>query len=123
MKTTDLNIALSHKVDMSRYLSDAAYEPVMVPFCKFASEYSLNRLIETADLLTPTCSIIDCMLDDIDAIVSIENYCNMYLTRNTDGYAEFYLPTWFLIELLKEECKQRAIDLISFTVSLIRECK
>lgn len=121
MKTTDLNIAPFHKVDMSRYLSDSSYESVMVPFCKFAIECSEHLLIECADQLTPTCDYIDCILDDIDVLASIENYCNMYLTRNTSGYAQFYLPVWFLIELLKMECKRRAIDLVPFTISLIRE--
>lgn len=123
MKTTDLNTAPFHKVDMSSYLSDSSYEPVMVPFCKFASDYSLNRLIECVDLLTPTCNTIDCIIDDIEVIDSINNYCDMYLNRYVSGYAPFYLPKWFLVELLKEECKRGARDLISFTISLIRECK
>lgn len=121
MKTTDLNIAPFHKVDMSSYLSDSSYESVMVPFCKFAIECSEHLLIECADQLTPTCDCIDCIIDDMDVLVSIENYCNMYLTRNTSGYAQFYLPVWFLMELLKMECKRRAFDLIPFTISLIRE--
>ena len=123
MKTTDLNIAPFHKVDMSSYLSDSSYESVMVQFCKFTIECSEHLLIECADQLTLTCDCIDCILDDMDVLVSIENYCNMYLTRNTSGYAPFYLPKWFLMELLKKECKQRAFDLIPFTISLIRECK
>lgn len=121
MKTTDLNITPFHKVDMSRYLSDPNYEPTMVPFCKFAIECSEHLLIECANQLTPTCDCIDGMLDDMDVLVSIENYCNMYLTRNTSGYAPFYLPKWFLVELLKEACKRRVIDLIPCTISLIRE--
>jgi hypothetical protein len=123
MKTTDLNITPFHKVDMSSYLSDPSYESAMVPFCKFAIECVEHLLIECADQLTPTCVCIDCILDGMDVLVSIENYCNMYLTRNTSGYEQFYLPKWFLMELLKEECKQRAFDLIPFTISLFRECK
>jgi hypothetical protein len=121
MKTTDLNIAPFHKVDMSSYLSASSYESVMVPFCKFAIECSEHLLTKYADQLTPACDCIDCIIDDMDVLVSIENCCNMYLTRNTSGYAQFYLPVWFLIELLKMECKRRAMDLISFTISLIRE--
>lgn len=121
MKTTDLNIAPFHKVDMSSYLSASSYESVMVPFCKFAIECSEHLLTKYADQLTPVCDCIDCIIDDMDVLVSIENCCNMYLTRNTSGYAQFYLPVWFLIELLKMECKRRAMDLISFTISLIRE--
>ena len=123
MKTTDLNIAPFHKVDMSSYLSDPRYESVMVPFCKFTSEYSLNKLVECVELLTPTCDIIDCIIDDIEVIDSINNYCDMYLNRYVRGYVPFYLPKWFLVELLKEECRKGARDLISFTISLIRECK
>jgi hypothetical protein len=123
MKTTDLNIAPFHKVDMSSYLSDSSCESVMVPFCKFAIECSEHLLIECADQLTLTCDYINCVLDDMDVLVSIENYCNMYLTRNTSGYAQYYLPVWFLMELLKMECKRGAFDLIPFTISLIRECK
>lgn len=110
-------------VDMSSYLSDPRYESVMVPFCKFTSEYSLNRLVECIDLLTPTCSIIDCIIDDIEVLDSINNYCDMYLNRYVSGYAPFYLPKWFLVELLKEEFRKGARDIISFTISLIRECK
>ena len=122
MKTTDLNIAPFHKVDMSSYLSDPRYESVMIPFCKFTAEYSECLLVECVEQLTPTYNVIDCILDDMEIIASIGRYCKMYLNRYDGGYVPFYLPKWFLIELLKEECKQRAGDLIPFTISLIREC-
>lgn len=50
-----------------------------------------------------------------------EQLAALKAARNTSGYAQFYLPVWFLMELLKRECKQRAIDLIPFTISLIKE--
>lgn len=123
MKTTALNIAPFHKVDMSSYLSNSSYESVMVPFCQFASEYSKRLMIECAEQLTPTCTDIDCIIDGIEDLDFINNYCNMYLDRYVSGYASFYLPKWFLVELLKEECSKGVHDLISFTTSLIRECK
>jgi hypothetical protein len=122
MKTTDLNIAPFHKVDMSSYLSDPRYESVMIPLLSFTVEYCQDAIVNSADRITINNELIDCILDEISEIVSIEGYCHMWLNR-ANGYEPFYLPKWFLVSLLQEECKRGAFDLIPFTISLIRECK
>lgn len=123
MKTTDLNIVPFHKVDMSSYLSDPRYESVMVPLFSFIVDYCQDVIVNSADRITINNELIDCILDEISEIVSIEGYCHMWLNRPICGYMQFYLPKWFLVSLLQEECKRRAFDLIPFTISLIRECK
>lgn len=120
---TDLNIAPFHKVGMSSYLSDSRYESVMVPFCKFASEYCQNFIINSADKIEINNNDLTYLLAKLEDIVSIEGHCHMYLNRDLSGCADFSLPMWFLISLLQEECKQGAIDDIPFTMQLIAECR
>ena len=116
-----------HQVDMLSYMQ---YEHPCVPTTlRIMDEFCSYKLEEIADLI-PSLSedeFLECYLDDMDTLARIKDLAWAFIDRQLDPHycKNFYVPMWFLVELLRHMCKNHTSEGydIRFVIDLIRQCK
>ena len=120
-------LAPFHQVDMLSYIKDE--HPCVPTTLRIMDAYCSRKLEEIADLI-PSLSedeFFECYLDDMDILARIKDLAWAFIDGQLDPhyFESFYVPKWFLVELLRYMCKNHTSEGydICFVIELLRQCK